>query len=709
MPRLTLAQSNFVLPNSVLIKKKSRSIMIKNLLPILAFFFVGIQTGFSQTILDFETLATSASFQYFGSTIDGQTTQVIANPNPTGINTSAKVLEFKEPLGAMVWAGAYSNPVPTSPVNLLSGGVIKIKFHTSHAGNLLLKLEEGQNGAPNWALQVENTVVNEWVELTFDPAKPSVEGPNLPATGAIYNKIVLFADFGSVPTVDYTYYIDDVKVAPQEVCTTIFDYETAATSTTFQFFGSTLEGSLSSAIANPNPTGINTSAKVLEFKETAGAMVWAGAFSNPVPTTPVNLLSGGLIKVKFHTNHPGNLVVKLEDGQNGAPNWALQVNTTVVNEWVELVFDPNLPSIEGPNLPATGAIYNKIVLFADFGTVPTVDQTFYLDDFKVCSAGGIPTADVTFKLDMNQFAGAAFTKAYVSGTFNNFSGDANPLTDVDGDKIYETKINMPVGLYEYKFTLDNWAQQELFDPTTTCTKTTIDGANVFVNRKLVVSQTATEGPVCFNSCYSCGNSVKITVNLGMNGVVPDPGGVYIAGGLDFANPGGRFKMTDPDGDGVFSIKVERQKGYTAYYAFANGACPDYSCKEDIAGLSCAIAANFNDRQMQPVTKDTVINTCFALCSTNTNCTSGTSNLELSGDWMTVQPTLASDFVKINFATPILGKAEVRVFDAAGQLVILNTKNDVSEYVLPIDGLQNGLFFILVKTENKAAMARFVKM
>lgn len=186
--------------------------MVKNLLLFLAFLCVGATTGFSQVILDFETPATTTTFQYFGSAIDGTLSQTVANPNPTGINPSATVLEFKEPAGAQVWAGAFSNPNAATPVNLISGGLIKIKFHTNHPGNLYLKFEEGQNSAPNWELQVNNTVVNEWVELTFDPALPSLAAPNLPAAGNLYNKIVLFADFGDVPTADQTYYIDDIKV-----------------------------------------------------------------------------------------------------------------------------------------------------------------------------------------------------------------------------------------------------------------------------------------------------------------------------------------------------------------------------------------------------------------------------------------------------------------------------------------------------------------
>ncbi len=677
---------------------------------LFALLCVGLQNASAQVVLDFETPATTTTFQYFGSTLEGQLSKTIANPNATGLNTSATVLEFKKPAGAQVWGGGFSNPNPTTPVNVVTNTKITVKVHFDHIGNLTLKLENSSTGGANWAQTVANTKVNEWETLTFNVALPSFEPPNSPAAGNIYKTITLFTDFGISPTADQVSYLDDIKVEQAITCKTVLNFEAPATSTTFQYFGSTLEGQLSKTIVNPNATGANTSATVLEFKKPANSQVWAGAYSNPIPTTPVNLLTGGKIKVKFHTDHPGNLVVKLEEAQDGAPNWALKVpvGITDLNKWVELTFDPALPSFEGPNMPGTGHIYKKIVLFADFDVVFTTDQTYYIDDIEVCSSGGAATADVTFKLDMKQFGGT-FTKAYVSGSFNTWAGDKDELLDPDGDKIYEKKMSLPVGLHEYKFTLDNLAQQEQFSPTSACTNTTVDGTNILTNRKLVLSGNATLSPVCFNSCYACGDAVKITVNLGLGAATADAGGVYLAGGLEFGAPGGRFKMADPDGDKVYSIQIERQRGFSSFYTFANGACPDYSCKENIAGQSCAVPANFNDRLLSAVQKDTVINTCLASCAPNTNCTTGTNSPSLSNDWLTLQPTLATDVVRLSFATPVVGKINIQVFDAAGKVVLAETRNNlIDNYLMPIADLKNGLYFMLVQTADKAASARFVK-
>ncbi len=49
------------------------------------------------TILNFEDAATSTTFQYFGSPLDGSLNEVIDNPAPAGVNTSAKVAKFGKP------------------------------------------------------------------------------------------------------------------------------------------------------------------------------------------------------------------------------------------------------------------------------------------------------------------------------------------------------------------------------------------------------------------------------------------------------------------------------------------------------------------------------------------------------------------------------------------------------------------------------------
>ena len=96
--------------------------------------------------------------------------------------------------------------------------------------------------------------------------------------------------------------------------TTILDFEDAATSTVFQYFGSSLEPGTTSVIPNPDASGINTSANVSDFMKPADAQTWAGGFSNPQPSVAVDVTAGNMICMKVWFANPGNVALKLEQG-----------------------------------------------------------------------------------------------------------------------------------------------------------------------------------------------------------------------------------------------------------------------------------------------------------------------------------------------------------------------------------------------------------
>ena len=78
-------------------------------------------------------------------------------------------------------------------------------------------------------------------------------------------------------------------------------------------------------------------------------------------------------------------------------------------------------------------------------------------------------------------------------------------------------------------------------------------------------------------------------------------------------------MSDEDGDGIWSITVQVPHGFTGHYTFTNGACQDWSCKENIVGQDCADPDNWNDRLLVNVMSTTVVNTCFSQCTSDGTC------------------------------------------------------------------------------------------
>lgn len=669
--------------------------------------FVVVNLSAQTTILDFESAATSTQFQYFGSPLDGSLNQIIANPNPSGINTSANVGQFTKPAVSEVWAGAFSNPNPTALVDLVANNKITIKVHMDHIGVLGLKLEGSTDGGTDWILTVPNTKVNEWEELTFDPTIPSIEGAAAPAAGHTYARVVLFFGFGTAGSgTDLVSYFDDLVIAPAaSVTTSILDFETPATGTSFQYFGSPLDGSLTDIITNPNPSGINTSDSVVQYVKPAVSEVWAGAFSNPNPTVPVDMGTSNLACIKVHMDHIGSVSLKLEGSTSGKPNWITTVANTKVNEWEEICFDATVPSLEPPFEAASGA-YTRVVLFFDFGTAGTgTDVTSYFDDIVVKGSAAPQVRTVNFQVDMNSYT-ANFDNVYVSGSFNNWSGDANPLTDANFDGIWEGSINVTNGSYEYKITLDNWAAQEQFIGTEECTKR--DPSGQFVNRLLLVSGDANLPKFCFNSCYACGEEVKINFKLGMNGITPNPDGVWLAGGGNFDVPGGKYKMNDTDGDGIFELLVPRKTGFSSFYTFTNGPCADYSCKELLAGLPCGNPNNFDDRFLPAVTADQTVATCFGTCFTNATCTSGTNNAIADANVFTIlgNPVGTAPAVLI-FNDADLNEKTVVLTNTIGQNVQQWVVNDTT-LELPTAQMQPGVYFVTVRSGDRYFTRKLVK-
>ena len=499
-------------------------------------------------------------------------------------------------------------------------------------------------------------------------------------------------------------YFDDIRTdaGGASVCNPVLDFEGDSLSTVFQYFGSPLDGSVNEVIDNPNASGINASAKVSKFVKPAVAEVWAGAFSNPNPTVPVNLVDNGKIKIKVHMDHIGNLALKLEGSADGGPNWITTVANTKINEWEELVFDVNLPSIEAPNQPAKGFTYSRIVLFFDFGTAGTGTETIsYFDDICVEGSSGPAIRTVNFEVNMNNYSGD-FDKVYISGTFNNWAGDANGLTDENADGIWVGSIDLPVGVYEYKVTLDNWQQQEAFIGTEECTVSDPTGA--FVNRKLLVSQPNQNEKFCYNSCYACGEEVKISFRLGMGAVTPNPEGVWLPGGGNFDIPGGRYKMK-PVND-YYEVVVPRKRSFSSFYAYANGPCGDFSCKEDLTGLSCGNPNNFNDRFLYAVTTDTIVENCYGGCINSTSCISSTGEEVVAGDLFSLSAN-PSHQASLNVAD---GKEVViRVSNGLGQIIY---SKKMSGYNLTLEESaqwQKGMYLITATAKGRSQSAKWIKL
>ncbi len=570
---------------------------------------------FSQSVtLDYETPETSNDFQIFGGNLEGVITNNITNPAPDGVNGSTTVLEGKKASDAPDWGGMFTQPSLDQHIDGNSGGTVCFDIWTSAAVPILCKLEN-EDATNVWELSVNSAGSSAWENMCFDLSMNGNGGA--PASGT-FSKIVLFYDFGTVGNgSEQLFYLDNISYSTVStiVCQDLFNFEPTSPDS-FSTFGATDTTLYASEfiIANPGPDAVNGSAMVMEYTKQAGAATWAGMFFDLDQPVDANLAYE--VCVDYWSPTGGDLLFKIEKIDNPSDSWENLGTSNSAGGWETICYDLTQDDIGGGATgPATGRTFDRMVLFANFGTEGgATDEVYYFDNILVKINNDLEDYDVSFSVDMNGVTG--FTQPYVSGTFNNWSGDANPMDDADGDGIWEATLSIEQGQHEYKFTYDNWAGQEDFtDKAYACT--VVDPSGQFVNRSLVVTENATEGTYCFNSCFACGAGVTIEFNLGQGNETVDPAGFHIAGGGNFGVPGDN-PMTD-NGDGSHTIRMEREVGFSSHYTFTNGACPAWDCKEDIAGQACADPANFNDRFLMPVTQDTVLNTCFGLCSTDLLC------------------------------------------------------------------------------------------
>jgi hypothetical protein len=131
--------------------------------------------------------------------------------------------------------------------------------------------------------------------------------------------------------------------------------------------------------------------------------------------------------------------------------------------------------------------------------------------------------NVTFRLDMSN--NSNFSVPEVNGEFNSWCGNCWPMTDDDGDNIWEFNTLIDTAKHEYKFSADNWGIQEQLDSSATCVFTTVDSlGNVFANRYLHIDSDTILDVVCWNECDTCLTTTSLILNENDNSytIFPNP-------------------------------------------------------------------------------------------------------------------------------------------------------------------------------------------
>lgn len=121
--------------------------------------------------------------------------QIVANPNPSGINTSATVARFEALQAGNPWAGCESaaGPNDLGPFVLnSSNAIVKIMVYKSVISDVGIKLATA-TGFGFAEIRRPNTLINQWEELTFDLSAIA----NPPAPEGLFSQFIIFPDFNA--------------------------------------------------------------------------------------------------------------------------------------------------------------------------------------------------------------------------------------------------------------------------------------------------------------------------------------------------------------------------------------------------------------------------------------------------------------------------------------------------------------------------------
>ena len=103
---------------------------------------------------------------------------------------------------------------------------------------------------------------------------------------------------------------------------------------------------------------------------------------------------------------------------------------------------------------------------------------------------------------------------------------------------------------------------------------------------------------------------NVTFSINTANIIVGPNGMYIGGGM--FGDAMALPLSDDDGDGIWTGVTYISNGASGNYTLLNSPNNggDWGAKENIAGLPCADAANWNDRILPAISSDTTLLHCF---------------------------------------------------------------------------------------------------
>lgn len=292
----------------------------------------------------------------------GSTYEAVANPDASGINTSAQV--GKTGKGVEVWAGIET--ILDGKLDFSVNNTFKLKVFAPKTGVVRFKIEDKDDSEVFVEVDADITKTNEWEELTFDFSGTASD---------TYNKIAVFFDFGS--TAQSTFYFDDISLYAagcNDEAAEVLDPATGINFTVGTAFFGQFGNIAAERIANPFPEGINTSCFVNSYVKNGGCETWAGV--GYLLEAPIDFATATKKKFKlkvYAVDEATTVTLRLErlPHPDVEPSAERTATISATGQWEEVTFD--FSDITDPNT------YKNVLIYFEKGANCDGD-TYYFDD-----------------------------------------------------------------------------------------------------------------------------------------------------------------------------------------------------------------------------------------------------------------------------------------------------------------------------------------
>ncbi len=292
---------------------------------------------------------------------------VVGNPLVQPANSSTFVGLYKDQPHDP-WAALCAD-LPDG-IDLSSYNQLSLQVLSPAAVPVLLKLQGGS--APPKEIWTATTNPGNWETITGDFSDQ---------VGMDHKQVCIFYNGGIDVDTATDYYMDNLLFAHAPFTGCIMNFDDAAfISTTWKYFPADDSGDFA-LVDNPDPSGINTSAKVGKAVEKAtSGQPWQGMYTD-LPA-PIHFGSDKIVKMKIWSPQIATVTMKIENSQAVPPAPSSGDNTipnTKANEWEELSWDFSTTPI------VDDGEYIRITLIWDINNIPAEDVTYYFDDIQLTS------------------------------------------------------------------------------------------------------------------------------------------------------------------------------------------------------------------------------------------------------------------------------------------------------------------------------------